>query len=118
MTEELRLMCVLAHPDDESLGTGGVLAKYASPGIGNYVVPATRGQRGRFDDSGQSPGPEIVGRAREAELRAAAKELGVTDVSLLDYMDGRRDRVALVGVAEQIFVHIRRVKPDVILTFD
>jgi len=114
----LRLMCVLAHPDDESLGTGGVLAKYSREGIGTYVVCATRGQRGRFDDSGQSPGPEIVGRAREAELRAAAKELGVTDVSLLDYMDGELDRVDPVEAAEQIAVHIRRAKPDVIVTFD
>jgi len=32
MADELRLMCVLAHPDDESLGTGGILAKYAAEG--------------------------------------------------------------------------------------
>src|SRR6202521_5752854 len=79
-------MCVLAHPDDESLGTGGALAKYASEGIGTYVVTATRGERGRFDDMGQSPGPEIVGRAREAELRAAAKELGVREVAMLSWI--------------------------------
>src|SRR5260370_31678033 len=50
MASELRLMCVLAHPDDESMGTGGVLAKYASEGIATYVVTATRGERGRFGD--------------------------------------------------------------------
>lgn len=32
MTHQLRLMCVLAHPDDDSLGTGGILAKYAAEG--------------------------------------------------------------------------------------
>ena len=48
---ELRLMCVLAHPDDESLGTGGVLAKCSTEGVATYLVTATRGERGRFGDS-------------------------------------------------------------------
>ena len=48
----LRLMCVLAHPDDESLGTGGTLARYASEGVETYLVTATRGEKGRFGDSG------------------------------------------------------------------
>src|ERR1700686_4637064 len=108
MASELRLMCVLAHPDDESLGTGATLAKSASEGIGTYVVTATRGERGRFDDKGRSPGPEIVGRAREAELHAAAKELGVREVALLAYHDANLDRVDAVEAAEKIAGHIRR----------
>jgi LmbE family N-acetylglucosaminyl deacetylase len=36
MAEQLRLLCALAHPDDESLGTGGTLAKYAAEGIETY----------------------------------------------------------------------------------
>ena len=111
-------MCVLAHPDDESLGTGGVLAKYGREGIGTYVVTATRGERGRFDDTGVSPGPEIVGRAREAELRAAANELGVREVVLLDYLDAELDRADPADAAEQIAGHIRRIRPHVVLTFD
>jgi LmbE family N-acetylglucosaminyl deacetylase len=118
MAPELRLMCVLAHPDDESLGTGGVLAKYGSEGVGTYVVTATRGERGRFDDTGVSPGPDIVGRAREAELRAAAKELGVREVALLGYLDAELDRADPSEAAEKIAVHIRRIRPHVVLTFD
>src|SRR5258708_466852 len=64
MTPERRLMCVLAHPDHETLGTGGVLAKYASEGVATYVVTATRGERGRYGDE-ESPGPDVVGRARQ-----------------------------------------------------
>ena len=86
-------MCVLAHPDDESLGTGGALAKCAADGVSTYLVTATRGERGRFGDSKESPGPEIVGRAREAELRAAAEVLGLEDVRFLDYPDGALDKV-------------------------
>ena len=111
-------MCVLAHPDDESLGTGGILAKYSGEGIETFVVTATRGERGRFDDKGTRPGPDIVGRTREAELRAAAHELGVCEVSLLDYLDGELDRVDGAEASETIAGHIRRVRPHVVVTFD
>ena len=116
--DELRLMCVLAHPDDESLGTGGVLAKYSAEGVATYVVTATRGERGRFDDKGTAPGPEIVGKTREAELRAAAAALGVREVVLLDYMDAEVDRADPVEAADKIASHIRRIKPHVVVTFD
>ena len=93
LASELRLMCVLAHPDDESLGTGGALAKCAAEGVATYLVTATRGERGRFGDSKESPGPEVVGKAREAELLAAATELGLREVRFLDYPDGALDKV-------------------------
>ena len=56
-------MCVLAHPDDESLGTGGALAKCAAEEWRTYLVTATRGERGRFGDGNESPGPDIVGKS-------------------------------------------------------
>ncbi|TMQ71397.1 MAG: PIG-L family deacetylase, partial [Candidatus Eisenbacteria bacterium] len=71
----LKLMAILAHPDDESLGTGGILAKSKSEGVEVSLVTATRGQSGRFlhHRSGpEHPGPERLGVIREAELRAAA----------------------------------------------
>jgi LmbE family N-acetylglucosaminyl deacetylase len=87
MASRRTLMAVLAHPDDESLGVGGTLAKYASEGPAVVLVTATRGERGRFrghrPSSEEHPGPEALARIREAELRAAAAELGVTAVSLL-----------------------------------
>jgi LmbE family N-acetylglucosaminyl deacetylase len=46
MTHQLRLMCVLAHPDDDSLGTGGILAKYAAEGGETYLITATRDRAG------------------------------------------------------------------------
>ena len=111
-------MCVLAHPDDESLGTGGILAKYSGEGVATFVVTATRGERGRFDDKGTRPGHDIVGRTREAELRAAAAELGAREVILLDYVDGELDRADAAEASERIAGHIRRVCPQVVITFD
>ena len=82
-----RLLAVLAHPDDASMGVGGVLAKYAAEGHETSIVVATRGERGRFHGHGPGeghPAPIELGRIREAELRAAAAVLGVADVTLID----------------------------------
>ena len=113
----LKLMGVLAHPDDESLGIGGTLAKYASEGVETYLVTATRGERGRFGESGEKPLPEVVGRVREAELREAASVLGVHEVNFLDYSDGDLDQVNVAEAIARIVDHLRRVKPHVVITF-
>ena len=52
MNKRFKLLAVLAHPDDESLGFGGTLARYAAEGVGTYLVTATRGERGRFSSLG------------------------------------------------------------------
>jgi LmbE family N-acetylglucosaminyl deacetylase len=111
-------MCVLAHPDDESLGTGGILAKYAAAGVATYVVTATRGEKGRFDDKGTKPGPDIVGRTREAELRAATSVLGVRETVVLGYIDGELNRANHAEATAAIAGHIRRLRPHVVVTFD
>ena len=110
-------MCVLAHPDDESLGTGGTLARYAAAGIETYLVTATRGERGRFGDGGERPPNEVVGRTREDELHAAANELGLREVTILGYPDGGLDAVDPAVAQDAIAAHLRRVKPQVVITF-
>jgi LmbE family N-acetylglucosaminyl deacetylase len=115
---QLRLMAVVAHPDDESLGMGGVLARYAEEGVATYVLTATRGQRGRFFDNANRPDDDAVGRVREQELRCAVRELGVRELTLLDYRDGDLDRADPREAAAAIAAHLRRVRPQVVLTFD
>ena len=115
MTDQLKLMCVLAHPDDESLGTGGTLAKYAAEGIETYLVTATRGEHGWWGDN--YPGPEALGKIREAELRAAAKALGLREVNFLDYIDGDLDQADPIEAVAKIVGHLRRIKPHVVVTF-
>lgn len=111
-------MAVLAHPDDESFGIGGAFAKYADEGIETYLVVATRGERGRFGDSKETPDLEIVGKTREAELLAAAKELGIKEVSFLDFVDKDLDKADPAEVLEKIVFHLRRIRPQVVLSFD
>jgi LmbE family N-acetylglucosaminyl deacetylase len=114
-------MAVLAHPDDESLGMGGTLAKYASEGVDVFLLTATRGDGGRYrghrPDDPQHPGPSALARIREAELRAAAAALGVCDVALLDYRDQHLDRANARQAIASIVEHLRRVRPDVVVTF-
>ncbi len=118
MNNTLRLMAVLAHPDDESLGMGGILAKYAAEGIETYLVTATRGERGWFGDERDYPGPEVLGRLREDELYAAADVLGLRKVTFLDYLDGELDQANPAEAIAKIVAEIRRVRPQVVVTFD
>ncbi len=114
----LKLMCVLAHPDDESFGMGGVLAKYAAEGVETSVITATRGEYGWFGTAEDNPGPERLGKIRERELREAAALLGVHDLVLLDYIDGQLDQADPAEVINLVAAQMRRLKPDVMLTFD
>lgn len=114
----LRLMCVLAHPDDESLAVGGILARYAVPGVQAHLVMATRGERGWFGPPADNPGPKALGRIRESELMAASRVLGLHEVVFLDYLDGELDRADPGEATATIVAHIRRVRPHVVVTFD
>lgn len=113
-------MAILAHPDDESLGVGGTLAKYASEGVEVFLVTATRGQSGRYHghrEPGKHPGAEQLGRIREAELRAAISVLGIRELTLLDYDDQALDRAVPAEVIARLVAELRRVRPDVVLSF-
>ena len=116
--ETLRLMAILSHPDDESMGTGGILAKYAAEGVETYLVTATRGERGWFGDDSTYPGAVELGRTREAELNAAAEVLGLKQVSFLGYLDGELDRADPAEVIPRLSFHIRKIRPQVVVTFD
>jgi LmbE family N-acetylglucosaminyl deacetylase len=114
-------MAVLAHPDDESLGVGGTLAKYSSEGVDVFLLTATRGDRGRYyghrADDPRHPGAPALAAIRETELRAAAATLGVRDVAVLDYGDQQLDAADPREAIGVIAGHLRRVRPDVVVTF-
>jgi LmbE family N-acetylglucosaminyl deacetylase len=117
-TSPLKLLAVVAHPDDESLALGGILARYAAEGVETSLVTATRGQRGWFGPPDENPGLDALGRIREGELREAAKVLGISDLVLLDYVDGDVADADEAVLLRQIAAEIRRIRPDVVVTFD
>lgn len=106
-----RMMVILAHPDDESFGMGGTLAKYSHQGVQIILLCATRGEAG-------IPGikPDEAGKIREQELRQAAKQLGI-EVYFLDYLDDQLSNTDQTKLLEHIACWIDTVHPQVILTF-
>ncbi len=117
MTEQLKLMCILAHPDDESLGFGGILSRYHDEGVATYLVTATRGEHGWLGPDEAYPGPEAFGRQREEELYSAADVLGLEEVNFLGYEDGQVDQADPQQAVARIVSHLRRVRPHVVATF-
>lgn len=117
MSDPLRLLAVLAHPDDESFGLGGTLAHYAAQGVETSLLTATRGERGRYFDNRDRPPDDDVGRIRERELRAAASELGVASVEVLGYRDGGLDSAPTQEVVGRIVSHVREIRPHVVTSF-
>jgi LmbE family N-acetylglucosaminyl deacetylase len=123
------LLSVLAHPDDETFGMGGTLALYARKGVDVHLVCATRGEVGSMDPE-LMKGFSSVGEVRESELRCAAGVLGLKGVHFLDYRDsgmpGSPDNshpqalaaAPLDEVAAKVAVLIRKLQPQVVLTFD
>lgn len=112
----LKLLCVFAHPDDESMGMGGTLAKYAAEGVETYLVCATRGERGWFGAQEEDPGLTRMGEIRTKELQAAVNVLGMKECHFLDYIDGDLDKADPNEAIARIVTHIRAIQPQVIVT--
>jgi N-acetylglucosamine malate deacetylase 2 len=106
------LMVVLAHPDDESFPIGGTLAKAAATGHRVHLVTATRGEAG-------IPGKTAAETAviRETELRRACAELGVEQLTFLDYRDGQLAIIPDRNGRDRLLALMRQTRPDVVVTF-
>ena len=117
MQTNLKLLAVFAHPDDESMGMGGTLAKYAAEGVATHLVCASRGERGWFGSEETNPGFERLGQIRTQELENCVKELGMRGLHFLDYIDGDVDQANHAEAIGKIVTHIRRLQPQVVVTF-
>jgi LmbE family N-acetylglucosaminyl deacetylase len=108
------LLAVFAHPDDESLASGGLLARCAGEGIRTSLLCLTRGGLGAIDDQDRLR----MGESRARELEGAARELGVSDLSLLDYRNGFLPWADRDQIEADIRNAIARSGAEVIVTFD
>jgi LmbE family N-acetylglucosaminyl deacetylase len=105
-----RALCVLAHPDDVDFGSAGTVASWTDAGTEVVYCIVTDGDAGGFDDTPR----EEMGPLRQAEQRAAAKEVGVGDVRFLGYPDGRLELG--LDLRRDISRVIRQVRPQRVLT--
>jgi LmbE family N-acetylglucosaminyl deacetylase len=101
-----RVLVVTAHPDDVDFGAAGAIAGWTDAGTEVAYCVVTFGDAGGFDDTPREQVPAL----REAEQRAAAKAVGVSDVTFLGYPDGRLS--VTHGLRRDIARQIRRVRPQ------
>ncbi|MBV7330487.1 PIG-L family deacetylase [Chloroflexi bacterium TSY] len=130
MNRSHTLLGIFAHPDDESFGPGGTLARYAAKGINVHVLIATDGIAGSVEDERYTEGQQTLAQVRATELSNAAVALGITSIWSLPYRDsgmrGSPDNThseALIqqpikSLTAQLVDYMVRLQPDVVLTHD
>ena len=124
---ERRLLCVVAHPDDETFGSGSTFIKYASEGVLVYTACATWGDVGEIA-AGSAATPETLSAVREQEYCGTGKVMGVERSILYGYSDsgmaGTPDNkhpnafINLPIVVARIVDTIRELRPHIVITFD
>jgi N-acetyl-1-D-myo-inositol-2-amino-2-deoxy-alpha-D-glucopyranoside deacetylase len=123
------LLLVHAHPDDEAITTGGVMAKAHDEGRRVVLVTATRGERGEIHNMDEAATRPRLGEVRTDELRRATEILGVDRQVYLGYVDsgmagteGNDDpasfhRATLLEAAGLLAGVLREERPDVVVTY-
>lgn len=111
----LKLLCIVAHPDDECFAFGGALALASAQGVETHVICLTDGQAAT--NRGDAASAADLGRIRRREFVASCKVLGVTHAELLDYADAQLEFCNFSETAARLVTKIRAFRPHVILTF-
>jgi LmbE family N-acetylglucosaminyl deacetylase len=111
-----RLLCVFAHPDDESYGPGGTIARCARDGGEVFITMFTAGEAGTIGVSKTLPRHDLA-RLRRAEFAGACEALGVRGHRVLGAPDGGVSQVDANWAVGEILDDIRRLKPHVAITF-
>lgn len=109
-----RILVITAHADDAEFFAGGTLARFASEGGLIEEIITTDNGRGSFDLDQAT----LVEQSRKVEARNAADVIGKSDVFFLAYPDGFLGDTPINVLREQYMRHIRRMKPDILMTFD
>jgi len=118
-----RILTIIAHPDDETMLSGGALALLARAGAEVHYLCATRGEGGEVGEPPISTREEL-GAAREHEMRCAVQTLGGAGVEFLDYIDplvGENDELHSYTddfdqLVDHIIKHIQRLGPKIVIT--
>ncbi len=107
------VLVVCAHPDDESFGLGAAISTFGESGASTAVLCFTHGEASTL-------GADVddLGAVRSRELRAAAAELGVDDVELLHYGDGRLEEESIDELITHVHQMMDRSGADLLLVFD
>jgi LmbE family N-acetylglucosaminyl deacetylase len=108
-----RALAVYAHPDDSEVAAAGTLARWIDAGCEVHLLVCTQGEKGTIDPDVE---PAVLAAQRAEEMKAAATILGVASHENLGIPDGEVENDA--GTRHELVRHIRRRRPDVVLTSD
>jgi LmbE family N-acetylglucosaminyl deacetylase len=111
----LRLLCVVAHPDDECFAFGGALALAADRGVETAVLCFTDGQAATH--RGDARSGEELGAMRRREFAASCEILGARHHELFTYQDAHLEFHSLHELGGLLVQYMRRFRPHVVLTF-
>ena len=104
-----RILILGAHPDDETLGMGGTIAKKCKNGDLVYVLIFADGETAR-----KNIRTNVSKRKKQA--KEAAKILGIKEIEFLNYKDQKLDTISLIELAQHIEKAIEKWKPNIIYT--
>jgi LmbE family N-acetylglucosaminyl deacetylase len=110
------ILILAAHPDDEVLGCGGTMARYAGEGAVVNVAFLADGVSSRADAPAGSAKFRSELAARRAAANTACRILGATVVSFGDFPDNRLDTIALLDVVKFVEALLSQCRPDTVLT--
>lgn len=119
----MNILCLVAHPDDETILCGGTLARLAASGANVHIACLTRGEGG---EPGEPPltDREHIGQVREGEMVCAVGKLGGKSLTFLGYIDplvGPEDKLFApqhdpLMLGGQIAAAVKQFKVDAVLT--
>lgn len=111
-----KIVIAFAHPDDESYGPGGTIAKYSSKGVEVHLITATNGENARFRSSYKITSD--LGSVRKEELNQAGRILGIRQIFFLNYPDSMLNTIPIEYLKAKIREILIEIKPQIIITFD
>lgn len=112
-----RMLCVFAHPDDESFASAATISKYAKAGWEVDLICATRGEKGETGPLGELS-PEELGKIRQKELETAGTLLGISSITFLNYIDGDLHLDPPGELEDIVYEKLTEFMPDVVITFE
>jgi len=108
-----KVLAVVAHPDDETFGLGGVIDAMARGGAAVHILCFTHGEASTLNETNAD-----LHQTRIEELKQAGAELGVASVTLLGYPDAGLAAVPAAELAQSVAALIAEHQPDGLLVFD